>query len=146
MNLMIVTHSGGSPYHGPNMRSYYMARVFVKEGCKVQIITSSFFHKYFYAPEFNDAFLFQKIDDIDYCWIKTLRYRKRGIRQVFNQLDFVKNCFMNSKKIVRQAPDAIRGVAEAERYQMGFDFVQRPSTARYDLTPRPGMQQACFGA
>ena len=107
MNLMIVSHSGGSPYHGPNMRSYYMARVFVKEGCKVQIVSSSFFHKYFCAPKFDDAFMFQEIDDIDYCWIKTLRYRKRGIRQVFNQLDFVKNCFMNSKKIVRQAPDAV---------------------------------------
>jgi glycosyltransferase involved in cell wall biosynthesis len=51
--------------------------------------------------------LFQEIDGIDYCWIKALTYRKRGIMQVFNQLDFVKNCFLNSKKIVRKPPDAV---------------------------------------
>ena len=82
MNILIVNHNGGSIYHGPNLRTYYVAKELVMRGHKVTIATSSYSHKYIVAPKIHGLVTAEVIDGIDIgvqalgvCPVKT---EKRG--------------------------------------------------------------------
>jgi glycosyltransferase involved in cell wall biosynthesis len=107
MRVLFVNHAGGSPYHGPNMRTYYLARAMVQEGHSVQIVASSFFHKYFSPPDTTGRVTHEWIDGIHYTWVRTHPYRHRGLREVLNQLEFVARCTMSERKIVVGHPDVV---------------------------------------
>ncbi len=107
MKIVIVSHAGGSPYHGPNMRSYYLARKLVGRGHTVQIISSSFFHKYFNPPKVQGAISDEIIDGIEYRWLKTVEYPKRNYKQIINQFDFAFKLWKYRKKLFRDKPDVV---------------------------------------
>ena len=66
MNIVVFSHSGGSPYHGPNMRWYNIGKYLVKTGEDVTVVSSSFFHKYFNSPTIIGSTRLEKIDGINY--------------------------------------------------------------------------------
>ena len=103
--VMIVSHAGGSPYHGPNMRSYFVARNLVERGYDVTIISSAFFHKYFTLPRTTGRLTWEVIDGVRYVWVRTRPYKRRNYQQVINQLDFVARTFL--KWPVEEAPDFV---------------------------------------
>ena len=86
--VVFVSHAGGSPYHGPNMRSYFVARNLVKRGYRVWIVSSAHFHKYAVKPTTDGPVTHEVIDGIDYLWVRTYEYRQRNHHQVINQFDF----------------------------------------------------------
>lgn len=86
--IWFVSHAGGSPAHGPNMRSYYLAQELIKRGWRVCIISASRFHKFWTEPKTRGFLTRETIDGIDYAWVQTTPYRRRGIPQVINQLSF----------------------------------------------------------
>lgn len=87
MRVAIFSHGGGSPYHGPNMRWYYLGQALIKLGCNVTIISSSYFHKYNKLPEVDEEVSYEDIDGIQYVWVRTRCYKNR-LAQIFNQLQF----------------------------------------------------------
>lgn len=87
MHVVILSHGGGSPYHGPNMRWYYLGLALRDLGCKVTIVSSAFFHKYHKLPRIDGDATHEVIDGIQYVWLKTRPYQRR-LHQVFNQLQF----------------------------------------------------------
>ncbi|RJQ78887.1 MAG: glycosyltransferase WbuB [Desulfobacteraceae bacterium] len=70
-HALIVNHNAGSPYHGPNFRSYYAALGWVKNGMKATIVCSSFSHKLKSLPQVDNDYAIEVIDGIRYIWIKT---------------------------------------------------------------------------
>jgi len=70
-HALIINHNAGSPYHGPNFRSYYAARGWVKDGLKATIVCSSFSHKLKEFPQVDGAYKIEVIDGIRYVWLKT---------------------------------------------------------------------------
>jgi glycosyltransferase involved in cell wall biosynthesis len=104
---MLITHAGGSPHHGPNMRWYYLGQALKKVGIEVEIVSSSWFHKYLHAPDLIDKYDQQTVDGLVYHWIKTKAYVGRGVRQVFNQAQFVAGLYSSSKMLARREPDII---------------------------------------
>ncbi|WP_164915638.1 glycosyltransferase family 4 protein [Chromohalobacter israelensis] len=87
MHVVIFSHGGGSPYHGPNMRWYYLGQALHDLGCKVTIVSSSYFHKYNRMPEVSEGVSHEVIDGIEYVWVKTKPYRSRFF-QIYNQVEF----------------------------------------------------------
>lgn len=87
MKVVVLNHGGGSPYHGPNMRWYYLARALSELGCSVTIVSSAYFHKYYELPKIDGGVTYESIDSVQYIWLKTRPYKRR-IHQVFNQLQF----------------------------------------------------------
>ncbi|MEA3384153.1 MAG: glycosyltransferase family 4 protein [Campylobacterota bacterium] len=106
-NIWIINQYTGSPYYGMNYRSYYLAKEFVKQEYNVTIFAGSYSHLFTNIPKTNGLFTNEKIDDIDYVWVKTPKYKSsKSIGRVLNMLIFMINLlFFNIFKIKK--PDVI---------------------------------------
>ena len=107
MNIWIINQYTGSPYHGMNYRSYYLAKELVKLGDNVTIFAGSYSHLFSNYPNTNGLFTKDHIDGIDYIWVNTPKYKSsKSIGRVFNMLIFMINLlFFNIFKLKK--PDVI---------------------------------------
>ena len=107
LNIIIVNPTGGSPHHGPNLRSFHLAKNLIQNGFKVKIVANSYFHKFHTIPNVNQKVSSEKIESVDYVWIKSNKYSGRGILQIINQILFAFRLLLNHKKIFFQNTDII---------------------------------------
>lgn len=108
MHIVIISHAAGTPQIGPNMRTYYLARKLVAAGYKVNIVGSGVFHKYRNSPLSNPGEDTEEVvDGINYRWIATRPYEKRGVPQVLNQLSFAYKLWSMRKKLVQLNPSFV---------------------------------------
>ena len=73
--IWIVNDYAGSAYHGMEFRNYYFAKEWVKNGYEVYIITASFMHLFKKLPDMKSTYQFEKIDGINYLWVKVPHYK-----------------------------------------------------------------------
>ncbi|MEC9375138.1 MAG: glycosyltransferase family 4 protein [Pseudomonadota bacterium] len=107
MRIMVITHAGGSPMHGPNMRWYYLGQALKHHGIQVEIVSSTVFHKYINPPSIKGEFESENLNGVIYHWIKTFNYKKRGISQVINQLDFIRKIYKAKSFLLDRNPDLV---------------------------------------
>lgn len=91
--IWFINDYAGSPFHGMTYRHYYMAKELKRRGVKPIIITASYSHFLNNYPpiETNKSYLFEKVDMIDYLWLKVLKYRdSRDKKRVLKWFQF---CF-----------------------------------------------------
>jgi len=89
MNILIINQYCGSPVHGMEYRHYFLGSEFVKMGHKVQVLSGSYSHLFTASPQIKDEFTKEKINGIDYVWVKVPRYKRSiSIGRVFNMLVF----------------------------------------------------------
>jgi len=69
-NIWIINEYAGTPYHGMEFRHYYLGKELVKLGNQVSIVSSSYSHLFKNLPKQKR----EKIDGVDYLWIKTFNY------------------------------------------------------------------------
>ncbi len=88
-------------------RSYYFAKEFIKDGFDVFLFTSSYSHGLTKLPEIEGVITFEKIDGINYYWIKVPRYKKsKSIERALSMIVFFIRLFkVKIKRIVK--PDII---------------------------------------
>lgn len=86
-HAIIINHNAGSPYHGPNFRSYYAALGWVKKGIKTTIVSSSFSHKLKKLPQVDSDYAIEEIDGIRYIWLKTKPF-SGNIGRMLNYIQF----------------------------------------------------------
>ncbi len=72
--IWIINDYAGSPHHGMTYRHYYLAKEWIKKGYKVYIITASYSHFLRKFPNVNKNFKIEKIDGINYVWVKVPKY------------------------------------------------------------------------
>lgn len=106
-NILILNPTGGSPYHGPNMRSYNLAKNLIAQGCSVTIVSNAFFHKFHSFPETRGAFTSEIIDGIPYVWVETTPYKNRGVFQVLNQIQFALKVYLNIRRLNIDSIDCV---------------------------------------
>ena len=107
MNIWIINQYAGSPYYGMNYRSYYLAKAFVQKGHKVQLFASSFSHLFKHLPQTDGTFTDEKVDGIDYIWVKTPSYsNSKSIKRIVNMLIFMFKLFF-FKTSTKARPDII---------------------------------------
>ena len=103
MNILLINHYAGSLYHGMEYRTYYMAREWVRAGHKVLVVAADQSHvrsKQIEIPK-NKSHLYEKIDGIEYLWLKTTKYSKNGVKRAINIFSFIIQLFRFSKIISR---------------------------------------------
>ena len=105
--IAIITHAGGSPYHGPNMRVYFMAKNFVEQGHTVYIIGCGVFHKYYNPPELTGRFTHKVVDGINYVWVSAPQYNSKSLKRLLNQALFTTNLYFGLNELKIEAPDFI---------------------------------------
>jgi len=91
--LVVFTHAGGSPHHGPNMRWYYLGRALRAFGWSVEIVSASWFHKYNAPPQLERTGPKQEIDGLIYHWMPSRRYDGHGFGQILNQWDYTRKAW-----------------------------------------------------
>ena len=72
--IWFINDYAGSSHHGMEFRNYYFARELVKQGYEVYIITASYMHLFKKLPQVHKNYTFEKIDGINYLWIKVPKY------------------------------------------------------------------------
>lgn len=91
MNILLVNHYAGSPYHGMGFRPYYLGQEWIKQGHKLCIVAGSYSHIRRKNPDMGDnKYKIETIDGIEYIWLKTRIYEGNGIQRVFSMFDFLR--------------------------------------------------------
>lgn len=89
MNIILINQYAGSPRHGMEFRPYYMAREWMRRGHRVVILAGSYSHLRSENPASGTPFVAEKIDGIEYVWLRTQAYAGNGYRRGLSILTFV---------------------------------------------------------
>lgn len=106
MNILCVSKYASIPKYGAAARLFYLAKEFAAAQNKVSLITSDSNHLCDY-PQTESVYNYEKISDVDICWIKTKKYtRTASVSRVVSWFDFEWKLFrFNLKKVNK--PDVI---------------------------------------
>ncbi len=74
-NIWIINEYAGSPYHGMEFRHYYLSKELIKQGYDITIISASYSHLFKSIPSTKGEYTLEKIDGINYLWIKVPKYK-----------------------------------------------------------------------
>lgn len=97
----------GSKYHGMEFRNYYFAKEFVKLGHEVYIFSASYMHLFKKLPQTDGHYTHEKIDGINYIWIKVPNYgESTNKKRVLKWLLFTTKLFFIPKEEVK-TPDVV---------------------------------------
>jgi glycosyltransferase involved in cell wall biosynthesis len=111
MKILIISQSAGSIKHGMVFRNYYFAKNFLELGHEVSICAASYSHVRNTNPDLKNGFyLFEKINNINYFWLKTFKHKGKSSSfiRVINMFVFLFQLF-RFKKYIKETikPDLI---------------------------------------
>ena len=106
--IWFIDDYAGSPLHGMEYRHYYMAKMLQKMGEKSLIISASYSHHLNTLPPLkNKSYLFEKIDFLDYLWLKVINYKQgNSKKRVLKWFQFGFK-LINIKRITNSKPNII---------------------------------------
>lgn len=108
MNILLVNHYAGCPECGMEFRPYYLAKKWTEKGHKVLIVAANFSHLRKKNKQLSQDYFYEKIDNLDYLWIKTPAYSTNGLDRLKNILTFVRKLSKYSSKLVADfKPDTV---------------------------------------
>ncbi len=126
---------------GMEFRPYYLAKEWQEMGNKVRIVAASFSHLRGEQPKIKKSYEKEKIDGIDYFWIKVPSYNKNNILRFVNISSFVIKLLLLWNKIVLDfKPDIIIGSSTYPFDMFAVNFIAKRCCARtvfeiHDLWP-----------
>lgn len=107
-NILMIQHYAGSNKMGMSFRPYYLAREWVKQGHKVDIIVANYSHIRNINPEIEKDFCQEDIDGITYHWIKTRKYAGNGVKRAITMFQFVGKILLHASELEKNLqPDVI---------------------------------------
>ena len=111
MNIWIFNHHALTPDMNGGTRHYDFAKELVKRGNRVTIVASSFhYSKYKEMREYKDKeYLIEKIDGIDFIWIKTPAYYGNGVSRVKNMISYTYKVLKYIPNLNLSKPDIVVG-------------------------------------
>lgn len=99
MRILLVNHYAGSLAHGMEYRPYYLAKEWVRQGHKVQIVAATQSHVRTVQPRTSGGVTHEKVDGIDYLWLSTPSYHGNGVGRVLNITSFCCRLALNARRI-----------------------------------------------
>lgn len=108
MNILLLNHYAGSPELGMEFRPFYLAQEWIRMGHKVTVVAGDYSHLRRINPTVNRDFEEQKVDNINYCYVKTGSYSGNGAARAFSMFRFVLKLMADSRLLVkRYDPDIV---------------------------------------
>ena len=108
MRILLVNHYAGSLRDGMEFRPYYLAREWLKLGHEVLIVAASQSHLRNVVPRLGVGSARERIDGIDYLWLRTPSYRGNGVGRVLNIAAFCLRLGMRARRLARAfRPDVV---------------------------------------
>ena len=104
MNILLINHYAGSPALGMEYRPTYLAREWVRQGHKVQILAATFSHVRAVQPAAGD----EVTDGVAYRWFETPAYQGNGLGRMANILSFMRQVWVAAPEIAAAfRPDVV---------------------------------------
>lgn len=108
MNILYINHYAGSDVHGMEFRPSYLAKEWKKKGFDTTIVAANFSHLRKVNPTVSEDFQEEKVEGIDYCWVKTKKYDGSGVYRILSMVQFVLKLIINAKDISNKyKPDVV---------------------------------------
>jgi glycosyltransferase involved in cell wall biosynthesis len=109
LNILLINHHAGSLKHGMEYRPYYMARAWVAAGHRVRIVAASHSHVRRDNPTLDGSSrLDERIDGIEYTWLRTPDYTGNHTGRIRNMLAFLFRLHYLAAALARSfRPDAV---------------------------------------
>jgi glycosyltransferase involved in cell wall biosynthesis len=105
LRLLLINHYAGSVRHGMEYRPYYLAREWTRLGHAVLVVAASQSHVRNLQPEAGSS---ERVDGIDYLWLRTPRYRGNGVGRVVNIAAFCLQLAWRGRRLARGfRPDVV---------------------------------------
>lgn len=102
MNILYINHYAGSKELGMEFRPYYMGTHWKKMGHQVFVLASSFTHLRVRQPKVERNLTNEKIDGLDFIWLKGIKYKGNGIGRFINICQFLIGIWWFRKKILNR--------------------------------------------
>ena len=102
MNILYINHYAGSKELGMEFRPYYMGSHWKKMGHQVFVLASSFTHLRVRQPKVERNLTNEKIDGLDFIWLKGIKYKGNGIGRFINICQFLIGIWWFRKKILNR--------------------------------------------
>jgi glycosyltransferase involved in cell wall biosynthesis len=105
--IWFINQYAGSKHHGMNFRGYYLGLSLIEKGHEVYVFGASFTHLLVKPPKTTGIFTHEKVDGINYIWVKVPRYgSSTGAMRALSLLIFLfRLSFFKTDSISK--PDAI---------------------------------------
>ncbi len=108
VRILLLNHYAGSPHHGMEYRSYYLAREWVRCGHEVTIVAASVSHLRTRAPQVEGKLSVESIEGVRYVWLRTPPYQSSGAQRALNMLSFTRQLYHPSRWLPTDwRPDAV---------------------------------------
>lgn len=107
MNIVVIEHYAGSPWHGMGVRCFYLSREWRRAGHSVHMVAASFTHLRQRQPEMKALALAEEIDGLSYLWLRTPAYRGNGAGRALNLLAFAGQLFWQQPVLQSLEPDVV---------------------------------------
>lgn len=105
--IWFINQYGGSKYHGMNFRGYYFGQTLLKQGHEIYIFGASFTHLLANLPITTGLFTHEKIDGLNYVWVKIPKYKSStGIMRAISLVHFMLRLFLFNVNSIKK-PDTI---------------------------------------
>lgn len=107
MNIIILNHYAGSINMGMEYRPYYLAKEMIKRGHRVYIVAGTYSHIRQKNREQEKAIEIENIEGITYIWIKTISYRRNGIKRIISMLQYTLKAYRLGYILKSEKIDAV---------------------------------------
>ncbi|MDY0080037.1 MAG: glycosyltransferase family 4 protein [Ignavibacteriaceae bacterium] len=108
MNILYINNFAGSKEFGMELRPYYLCKNWATAGNKSSIVAASFVHTRHTQPDVKTNLQMDKIDNVDYYWIKTPAYEGIGVARLFCFMLFILRLTFAAKRLARRIkPDFV---------------------------------------
>lgn len=105
---MYMNPYAGSLEYGMQLRPYYLAREWVKQGHEVIMVAASYSHLRTRQPAVNTELNEEEIDGIRYLWLRTPAYEGNGLSRVRNMLSYAWSLLRWQQQLAqRYQPDVV---------------------------------------
>ncbi|MBC7735537.1 MAG: glycosyltransferase family 4 protein [Bacteriovorax sp.] len=99
MRILLINHYAGSVQHGMEYRAFYLAREWLRLGHAVQVVAASHSHMRSVQPVVPGASAQERVDGVDYLWLRTPRYTGNGAGRVANIAAFCIQLACNARRL-----------------------------------------------
>jgi len=106
--VLVINQYSGSPIHGMEFRPHSLAREWMRAGHAALIVAGAPSHTRAHDPELSGMITSERVEGVDFEWLKLPSYAGNGVRRAANIVAFAALLRWQSRRLARRfRPDIV---------------------------------------